>query len=164
MTSGDEEKYLATLRVIRDAGGRFAVVGTFGLGLQLPHLRAGLDAKDCDLFAENTLENLERVVSALSAEAWRVTAWNSEVQLPLSPKCLVGKFYLRATKDAFTIDITYESPCWTWARVAGSVSIIEAVPVASVEETLLAKRHRNLERDRDVLEKVKRHLNHAPVV
>jgi hypothetical protein len=139
-------RILSLLHDLARAGLRFQVFGSTGLALHHPRLLDVYPLPDLDLLLPPEHDALRALVRALQDRDFRVSSWGEPWEDRWGPDELRGRFYLRATRDALTVDATYEATYQEDAWSPGELLLLGGVPVCS--EGLLWRAKLLKDRDR----------------
>jgi hypothetical protein len=138
--------YLEVLHRLRERGVIFVLAGSFALRLYMDELD-GEPVPDCDLFLDPTPDNLQRWAATLAEEGWTLEVWGKRVSPPLEMEHLRGKYYVRAKRDAWVIDGTYEHDTVPMAHFFAEATAVQGLPVMALDRVLALKRERGTPRD-----------------
>lgn len=139
------EDYLPILNALAAAGVEHAMIGTAALKLHFPTKMADYALKDCDLVLAPDEKNVLLAIAVLRAEQWEVFSWEKPVFPNATMQELTGRFYLRATKGALMLDLTYECRIPWEEMVVGRLSH-GGLQLASVNDILELKRQQGVEK------------------
>lgn len=139
----DLRDYLATLRDLAASGAPFVIIGSCALELHGVAL-AELGPKDCDVACDAA--RIAPLVEALAAAGWDLRVWGEPLRRPLDPAQIAGKFYVRATRGACSLDLDHELPV-PFAAMWADHLVRDGLPLATLEHIVALKRLRNSPRD-----------------
>lgn len=143
------DAYLPTLHELQQLGICFACIGTYGLYLR-DELPADYVLHDVDLVIEADEVMIRKACDYLQQYNWQLLIWNEPIQqLPVLP-VLLEKFYLRAKKEALTLDLIFGGMLISNADLLARAEMIKGIPVACSQDILTLKRNRNSEIDRQI--------------
>lgn len=149
------DTYLPTLHELQQLGIRFACIGTYGLYLR-DELPADYVLHDVDLVIEADEVIIQKAFDYLQQDNWQLLIWDEPIQqLPALP-VLLEKFYLRAKKEALTLDLIFGGMPLSNADLIARAEMIKGIPVASSADILALKRSRNSEIDRLITQAISR--------
>lgn len=138
------EDYLSILQVLQREGVQYCVIGTWALKVYFPQEMKDYVLRDCDIVLSSSINNLHKAISVLKQENWQVTLWNEPIPLEANDTFFLGKYYIRAKKEDFVLDLTYE-PKISWKELATSISYVLDIPLASIEHILILKRKKAID-------------------
>lgn len=131
------ERHLALLRSLADAGVAFVTIGSAGLLLAHPRLRDEYALPDCDvLLGDGALSDF--VAWAQRAGA-TVTCWGEPWDPRWTERSLAGRFYVRAVCDGLQLDATFEERDFDVARLLREARWVDGVPVCPEVELWAGK-------------------------
>lgn len=139
----DLRDYLATLRDLAASGAPFVIIGSCALELHGVTL-AELGPKDCDIACDAA--RMAPLVEALAAAGWDLRVWGEPLRRPLDPAQVAGKFYVRATRGACSLDLDHELPI-PFAAMWADHRDHAGLPLASLAHIVALKRLRASPRD-----------------
>jgi hypothetical protein len=137
--------YLAAARDLLAHDIRVCVIGSFALllrGVDLGRYRL----VDCDLLLPGGLPDACRAAERLAAAGHALQVWGDPLAVPVDPRALAGKVYLRTTRGAAVLDLTHELDERLRVQLRGAAPV-DGVPVAAVDAVLASKRARGTARD-----------------
>lgn len=142
------EAYLPILRSLKEGGVEYAVIGTWALKAYFPEQMQAYAVHDCDVVLQPDWGNVRLAVRILIHMGWEVSVWGQSVDAQFSVGDVAGKFYLRAGKDALSLDAIYECPL-AWDRMAAARMSLLGMPLAAMEHIaelkwMKAREHGNL--------------------
>lgn len=140
------ERHLALLRSLADAGVAFVTVGSAGLLLLHPRLRDEYPLPDSDvLLGDGALTSF--VAWARRAGA-TVTCWGEPWDPRWTERSLAGRFYVRAVLDGLQVDATFEERRFDVAKLLREARWIDGVPVCPEAELWMGKLRKDAGRAR----------------
>lgn len=143
------DAYLPTLHDLQRLGIHFACIGTYGLYLR-DELPADYVLHDVDLVIEADEAMIQKASDYLLQNNWLLLIWDEPIhQLPPLP-VLLEKYYLRAKKEALTLDLIFGGMLISNADLLARAEMIKGIPVAISADILALKRSRNSEIDRQI--------------
>lgn len=149
------DAYLPTLHELQKLGIRFACIGTYGLYLR-EELPADYVLHDVDLVIEADEAMIQKAFDYLQQNNWQLLIWDELIQqLPPLP-VLLEKYYLRAKKEALTLDLVFGGMLLSNADLLARAEVIKGIPVASSADILALKRSRDSEIDRQITQTIAR--------
>ncbi|MBQ9280112.1 MAG: hypothetical protein IJ215_03600 [Clostridia bacterium] len=105
--------------------------------------------KDIDLIIKNDLASIKKAIRILKANNFTVYSWNDEILDDFDFNLLKGRYYIRAKKDEYVIDIMYESNDLSFEKMKEKSRLISNIVVISntdyVEILEKSKRHKDKE-------------------
>lgn len=147
--------YLDVLHRLEAHGVAYALTGSLALRLYMEDLD-GERVPDCDLFLDPAPDNLQRWARLLHEDGWALTVWERPVAPPLDWEALRGKYYVRARKDAWVVDGTYEHDTVSPRAMVEGAQRLRGLPVMDLETILALKRARGTPRDWEQVRRVER--------
>lgn len=153
-----DDAYLHILKSLVSSNLRFIVMGTYGLRLH-SEIFKDLLIKDCDLALENTLSNINIFIESALRLGWKVELWGQEVKSQLDYSVLNGKYYLRAKKEEYLVDATYELNFTSFETFLSDFKIIHGIPVASIKSIIDLKRKVGRKSDIESIAEIEKLLN-----
>lgn len=147
------DAYLPTLHDLQKLGIRFACIGTYGLYLR-DELPADYVLHDVDLVIEADEAMIQKAFDYLQQNNWQLLIWDEPIQqLPALP-LLLEKYYLRAKKEALTLDVIFGGMLISNADLLTRAERIKGIPVACSQDIFTLKRSRNSDVDKLLLQQV----------
>jgi hypothetical protein len=125
----ENEALFSVLRALRRAGVSFVTIGSAGLALLHPNVRAQYALPDLDVLISDTDESLAQFASWAWAEGFALRSWDAAFAPNEDPSVLRGRIYLRATRASVQLDATYESPVLALRSLEESARWIDGIPV-----------------------------------
>ena len=148
----DMEAYFPILNALHEAKVEFAIIGTWALKLYFPFKMADYELNDCDLVMDPSIKNIRKAIKVLKADEWQVKVWEDEVTEIVKWAELKGKYYLRATKDALRLDLTYENNLVPWPVMVGTIQWRCELPLAHLINVKFLKEMKGSPKDLETLE------------
>ncbi len=139
----DLRDYLATLRDLAASGAPSGPVASCPRALP-GAARAEHGRKDCAVPCDAA--RIAPLVDALAAAGWDLRVWGEPLRRPLDPAQIAGKFYVRATRGACSLDLDHELPV-PFAAMWADHLVRDGLPLATLEHVVALKRLRNSPRD-----------------
>ena len=98
------------LELLCSSGIRFQAFGTFALSHHHPAVLRDYRLPDIDIWLQQDWASLPRLAGALQQSRFEVLLWGEPWDPRWTREQLQGKWYLRAHRDGWQIDLTYEVP------------------------------------------------------
>jgi hypothetical protein len=135
--SADNERHFALLRSLAEAGVGFVTIGSAGLLLAHPRLRAAYALTDCDvLLADGALRGF---VAWAEGRGGTVTCWGEPWDARWTERSLAGRWYVRAVCEALVVDATFEEADFDVGALLREARWIDGVPVCPERELWAGK-------------------------
>jgi hypothetical protein len=123
------EALFSVLRALGRTSVSFVTIGSAGLALVHPRVRAQYALPDLDVLVSSTDESLARFATWAHREGFALRSWDASFGPEDDTSALRGRIYLRATRVGVQLDATYESAVLELSSLATTAQWIEDIPV-----------------------------------
>lgn len=150
-------KYISILQKLYKYQIPYVVIGTWALKYVFPRIMFNYEVRDCDLVIADDIEKIRQTIKILQDSNWEVRVWETVVDERVEPSFLKGKYYLRATQNELTLDITYECPFIPWEEMIGKKMLRKpGISIANLNHILQLKRIKGRDVDLEIVERFDR--------
>jgi hypothetical protein len=125
----ENEALFSVLRALGRAGVSFVTIGSAGLALLHPNVRAQYALPDLDVLVSDTDESLALFANWARREGFALRSWDAAFGPDDDPSVLRGRIYLRATRTDVQLDATYESTVLALRSLVKSARWIDGIAV-----------------------------------
>lgn len=148
------DKYKDTLLNFDKQGIQYIVIGTWALKRLFPKEMFNYKIKDCDIITNKSINNINTIIEILKNNKWKIYLWDKEIKEKLKHEEINNKYYIRALKDGYCIDITYECDFFSWEELYKNSFTKSEIHYASLDHILFLKRKKGRANDLEIIKRI----------